>query len=362
MNLQQHNDRPRVLFWARHGTDYSRNRVLHGLFLDLGWQVAEFTPCWSPVADLQAILQRLSVPDLVWVPCFRQRDLPAALRWARRQRVPLIFDPLISAYDKQVFERGKYPIGSRQAERLRLAEQKLLQQTDLVLADTAEHARFFVETFSLSPQRLAVIPVGAEESLFRPLPPPVQPADAPLKLLFYGSFIGLQGPQVIVEAARLCRSLPVEWTLVGEGPLREECRRLATGLSKLRFAPWQPYERLPETIAAADVVLGIFGTSDKAARVIPNKVYQALACGRPLITRTSPAYLPEFVSEAQGIRWVEPGSAQALADAVAELAAGRTALPALGQQARATYERYFSQASIREQLRRALEQLLAGRE
>ena len=37
-------------------------------------------------------------------------------------------------------------------------------------------------------------------------------------------------------------------------------------------------------LASADAILGIFGTSDKALRVIPNKVYQGLAVGRAVLT------------------------------------------------------------------------------
>lgn len=346
-----------VLFWGRHGLDYARNRVIGSLFASLGLTVRAFHPRLSVCGDLEASVRRLPRPDLVWVPCFRQRDLPAALRWAKRHEVPLLFDPLISVYDKQVFERGKFAPGSWRAERLRRHEQRQLQRADLILADTAEHARFFAETFDLDPQRLAVIPVGAEEALFRPLAAAQRSPAMPLQVLFYGSFIGLQAPQLIVEAARLYQGPPVHWRLVGEGPLLEECRRLAAGLTTVSFEPWYPYEQLPALLAEADLVLGIFGSSDKAARVIPNKVYQAMACAKPVVTRRSPAFPTALLNEASGITWVEPGSAPALAQAVAAHAAHPEQLPELGALARHSFDRHFSLASIREQLRQVLDRL-----
>lgn len=346
--------KPTILFWGRHGLDYSRNRVLRGLFESLDFTVDDFVPRWPLLTDVEAEFRRLQRPSLVWVPCFRHRDLPAALRWAKRKRIPLLFDPLISAYDKQVFERGKLAAGSWRAERLRRHEQQLLQQADLILTDTAEHARFFAEAFGLAPQQLAIIPVGAEEGLFRPQAAAKRQPGEPLQVLFYGSFIGLQAPQLIVEAARLYQGPPVHWRLVGEGPLLEDCRRLADGLTNMSFDPWQPYERLPVLLTDADLVLGIFGSSEKAARVIPNKVYQALACARPVVTRRSPAYPSELLDKPSGITWVDAGSPQALADAVAFLAEDSTRLPELGEQARLSFDRHFSLASIRVQLRQAL--------
>lgn len=344
----------RVLWWGRGDHDYSRNRVVREHLRQLGYELYDFKPRWSFLAGLEARCRRLPGSVFVWVPCFRQRDLASASRWARKHSVPLVFDPLISAYDKQVLERGKFRPDSWRAERLRRAERKLMQQADLLIADTDEHSRFFAETFDLPLARLATVPVGAEEGMFYPRAMVPRVFGAPFEVLFYGSFIGLQGPQVIIDAARLYQGPPVVWRLVGAGPLLDECRRRAEGLTTVHFEPWQPYEQLPETICAADVVLGIFGNSDKAARVIPNKVYQALACGKPLVTRRSPAYPAPMFAQTAGVEWVEPAAPEELAAAVAKLAAAPERLPELGAQARLSYEKYFSMRSIREQLREAL--------
>lgn len=325
----------------------------------LGFELVDFYPRFSRIADVEVSFKLRGQIDLVWVPCFRQRDLAAAVRWGRRRKVPVVFDPLISAYDKQVFERKKFSPGSASARRLLKWERKLFSLVDLLLADTREHAHYFAEELAVSDSRVAVVPVGADEELFVLGRQDCCLSEPPC-VLFYGSFLNLQGPEFIVEAARLYKGPPVVWKLVGEGPLLNECRSRAADLPNVEFVPWIAYEELPAYIYQADIVLGIFGTSAKASRVIPNKVYQALACGKPLVTRYARAYPTEFAgNNTLGIGWVEPGNPQQLADKIAEWVAARDQLPAIGQQARLTYESHFSMASISAKLSNALEPLLS---
>lgn len=344
-----------MVWWGRSDAEYSRNRILRRLLAEDGWRIRGFRPRISLFASWEADLAVRERPDLIWVPCFRQRDLAEARRWSSRRKVPLVFDPLVSSYDKQVYERGKYRPDDRRAERILRWEKSLFQAADRVLADTREHARFFSDTFLLSPEKVFVVPVGAEESLFFPAMQHDRPVSGPLEILFYGSFIPLQGPQVIVRAARLYHGPPVAWRFIGDGPLLSECCRLAEGLDNVRFDPPVPYGRLAGEIRRADILLGIFGATPKSARVIPNKVYQALACGKPVITRRSPAYPPGLAErDASGISWVEPGDPEALGDAVAALAGDTSSLASRGTSSRATYEEFFSLATVRAKLRQAL--------
>ncbi len=309
---------------------------------EAGFAILDFRPRIAALGDLEAAW-RVSAPvDLVWVPCFRQRDVAAARRWSERRGLPLIFDPLISAYDKQVFEREKFAPDTSRAARLLARERRLFGCVDLLLADTQAHAEFFIQTHGVPESRVRVVPLCADEELFRPAER-IRDSGGPLEVLFFGSFIPLQGPQVIVEAANLYRGPPARWCMVGEGPLREECQRGARPGARIEFEDWLPYASLPSRIARADIVLGIFGDTPKAARVVPNKVCQALACARPLVTRRSPAF-PSGLSaaEATGITWVPPADPQALSDAVATLAASPQTLEARGRQAVESYRRWFS--------------------
>lgn len=351
---------PRVLWWGRFDANYSRNRILRHLFAALGWSVSDFHPRLSICGDLEALWRRLPRPDLLWVPCFRQRDLSAAHRWARRLGVPLVFDPLISAYDKQVYERHKFAPVSPRAKRLHAWEQRLFQEADLLIADTAAHGDYFAQEFGPRRDRIQVIHVGAEEPLFHPAPMPEHDDGSLPEVLFYGSFIALQGPQIIVEAARLYHGPPVRWTLLGRGPLRGQCERLAKGIDHLRFEDSVPLEHLPARIHQADLLLGIFDGGLKAARVIPNKVYQSLACGRPVITRRSDAFPDDLMtSQNTGLIFVPAGDPACLAQEIALLMNYPQRLMELGNLARQTFFNWFGQAIIARQLDAVITRLVS---
>lgn len=336
-----------MLWWGRFDAGYSRNRVLRLLLREAGWRLQDFVPFISSFGMLEALLRNIGTPDAVWVPAFRQRDFQSARKYADRHRIPLVFDPLISAWDKEVYERKKFSPPDYRACKLLKFEKKIFSRADLVIADTEPHGRFFIDELSAPAARTHVIPVGAEEGLFT-----CQAAHSPARppeIFFYGSFISLQGTETIIEAA--IQVPEARWILLGNGPERKICEQKSKGHGHIRFEDPLPYEKLPERIGRADILLGIFGASPKAGRVIPNKVYQSLACGRPLVTRQSPAYPDSLQSSLDcGISFVPPENPRALATAVRALLADPRRLPELGGQARKSYDQWFSESHIREAL------------
>ena len=345
-----------MLWWGRFDPDYSRNRILRSLLRQAGWHLNDFMPLFSSLASIEALFKKIARPDAVWVPAFRQRDFSSARSFADRHGIPLIFDPLISVWDKVIFERKKFRATDKRARNILKAEQELFSRADLVIADTEPHAG---SSFMLSPlRRKNVIPVGAEEGVFN-YQPSGPPGDPP-EIFFYGSFISLQGTETIINAA--IQVPEARWTLLGTGPLRRFCEEQSQGHSHIRFEAPIPYQNLSERIGAADIMHGIFGSSPKAGRVIPNKVYQSLACGRPLITRQSPAY-PVLLEKdpACGITFIPPANPAALASAVRDLLAEPTLLANSGRQARNSYETWFSVNHIQEALTEALSKLSGKR-
>jgi len=343
-----------VIWWGRSDPEYSRNRLVLKFFKRFGWNIRFFSPVASQTGFLEAYLQRLSRPDLIWVPCFRHRDIHSASIWAKRWRVPLVIDPLISAYEKEAFERGKWPPGSKRSEKRRLYESGLFAKADMVVADTAAHADFFNQALRVSPEKIRILFVGAEDDRFQPRP--VQAIEPPFEILFYGSFLKLQGTDTIVAAAKRTRDLNARWVLLGEGDLKNENKRQARLHQNIEFEAWIPYDRLSERISQAHILLGIFGTTLKADLVIPNKMFQAMAAGRPVITRSAKAY-PEEIRGSSVIGWVPGGDPEALAAVVRNWLKSPAALERRGLDTRRLFDSFFSEPKLEEQFEHILEDL-----
>ena len=122
---------------------------------------------------------------------------------------------------------------------------------------------------------------------------------------------------------------------------------------------WIEYELLPAEIQSAGCALGVFGTSPKTSRVIPNKAFQALACGTPLVTADTPA-ARELLTDGESALLVPAGDPEALAAAVQRLAADAGLARTIGAGGLAAYRELASEAVLGRRWRGLVEHLVAG--
>jgi len=126
----------------------------------------------------------------------------------------------------------------------------------------------------------------------------------------------------VVRAAKLLeeKDAPCRFLMVGDGEERGKIEALASrlGVRSLEFRGPEPPDRLAVTIREADLCLGVFGETGKASRVVPNKVYEAMAAGKPVITGDSPA-AREFLTDGVDCLLCRRGDAEALAEAIMRL-------------------------------------------
>ncbi len=178
-----------------------------------------------------------------------------------------------------------------------------------------------------------------------------QPEDE-FHVLFVGKLIPLHGLETILDAARLAPELP--FRIIGDGQLEA---LLVGRPPNVEWVDWVDYERLPAEYQRAGAALGVFGTSAKASRVIPNKAFQAIACGAPLVTADTPA-ARELLADGKSALLVPPGDPTALASALRRLAADTALARTIGAGGLAAYREHASEEVLGARWRALIERLL----
>jgi glycosyltransferase involved in cell wall biosynthesis len=296
------------------------------------WKAAGLlTRLASRWAGLARKARRLGRPDVVVVGYLGHFDVLLARALYRRGQVPIVLDHLISAANTAKDRRLD---GGLKTKVLRLIDAAALRAADIVLVDTDEHLEIVPEKYRA---KALVVPVGAPEPWFKAAElaaarePSADVASGPLKVIFYGLYTPLQGTPVIGEALGRIASGPVEVTMVGRGQDEAETKQAAAANQSVRWLDWVPSAELPALVAAHDVCLGIFGTGDKALRVVPNKVFQGAAAGCAVVTSDT---APQRRVLGDAAVLVPPGDAGGLADALLRLADDRETLLKLRHAAR----------------------------
>jgi len=326
------------------GVDVSEEHVAVWDDLREGWSAGPGRALRLAAAEARLLARRPPPADAFVVGYPGHLDLPAARRAARER--PVVFNPLVSLADTLVGDRGRFRPGSLAARALERIDRHAFRSADLVVADTETHAHYLGELAVRDD--VAVCFVGAEDRMFTP----GWRRQEPFAALFVGKLIPLQGVSTTLAAARLVPNIP--FRIVGSGQLDA---LVADRPRNVEHVPWIEYEHLPAAIRQAGCALGIFGTTPKAGRVIPNKAFQALACGAPLVTADTPA-ARELLVHGESALLVPPGDAAALADAVRRLAEDGELAARIGSGGRAAYERAASEAVLGARWRSLIEDLL----
>lgn len=353
---------PAVCMLGHHELDYPRNRSVREALERAGFRVFL---CHSrapfPLRHLILALRLFRIRGAGWIFVTEggHRLVPLVKLWAWLTGRKVMFDPFLSRYNTRIEDRRLHRPGGLQAWMCLWQDWSSTHAADFLVFDTLQHKEYFYRKYGLA-KPWAILPVGVDEAVFDPS----AAADAPrpqafgaggFQVFFYGTYIPLQGIEWILEAAALLKDEDVRFTLIGEGQTRSEmeARARSLALRNIAFLPPVPPEDLIPYLGHADLCLGIFGDTLKASQVVPNKVVQAAALGRPLVTRDSEAMTAWF-RDGESVALVPPASGVALAAAIRRLRADPALREALGAGARRVFERGFSREALAAVLVKAL--------
>lgn len=249
--------------------------------------------------------------DVVFVGFAPQLIIPF-WRWKFKKKYTVI-DFFISLYDTMVFDRAVFKKNSLAARILKKIDEITISGVDHIIADTKTHSKYFTEEFGADPEKMEVLYLHADESIYYPRKTE-KPESYKNKfvVLYFGSVLPLQGIDIILKAANHFRN---DEGIIFEiiGPIGEKYHKPENG--NIVYYPWLKQEKLAEHIAYADLCLaGHFNARImKAKRTIPGKAYIYRAMGKDMILGDNPANYELFDERQKGIYFVEMGNAEALA-------------------------------------------------
>ena len=222
-----------------------------------------------------------------------------------------------------------------------------------------------------APARLWIFPNGVELERYEPSEALTRQAQA-LRLrlgwgerftaLYAGAHGLANGLDVLIHAAHRLRRRPeVQLAALGDGPerqaLRERTLALGLGPSQLQWLEAAPYAQVPAYMSAADAGLVLLRAASTFKTVYPNKLFEIMAAGRPVICNV-PGQASGLVAQAQAGLCLPPEDPAALADAALKLAREPAAArQAMGRRGQALVRRRFDRAQIARDYLSALEAL-----
>ncbi|MBU0945604.1 MAG: glycosyltransferase [Proteobacteria bacterium] len=164
-------------------------------------------------------------------------------------------------------------------------EKRCFDRADIIIVDTDTNGSFYSELFKINKIKFRQLPLCIDQNLFHCSKESKN--TKPLKILFAGGFIPLQGVDIIVKAAHLLKKdSTLKFYLIGDG---QEANCIAEYITTYNLditwiKEWLSIGDLAKEYNSADICLGIFGRSDKRGRVWPFKNYNAMATGIPVIS------------------------------------------------------------------------------
>ena len=292
--------------------------------------------------------------DLLFVGFLGQ---PLMLMARRMTQKPILFDAFLSVYDTLCFDRRVFSPKSAMGKLAFWLDRTSCGNADQVLLDTQAHVDYFQQTFRIPESKLKSLLVGCDEEIFYPR----QKQSTTSLVLFYGSFLPLQGIDVIIRAAKLLDGRSnVQFRIIGTGMEAKHIHAVVKELDvrNVSFLPPVQLGLLPEQIQEAEICLGgHFGASEKAARVIAGKTFQCIAMGKPTIVGNNPAN-NELLRHGYDAWFCQMNNPEALAEAILHLIGDPKLCIQLGKNAHQTFINRASIQALSGQLRQIVDSMI----
>ena len=298
--------------------------------------------------------------DLVWgtsPPIFQ-----GVTAWllARIKRVPFLFEvrDLWPAFAIAVgVLQNKFII--RASEWL---EKFLYRRADQMLVNSPGFTRHIENRGG---RDIVLVPNGADPCMFDPaaegaLFRKTHNLEGKFVALYAGAHGMSNDLDVLLDAATQLRErTEIAIVLLGDGKEKSALidRAAEMGLSNVRFIPPVPKTEMGTALAATDACIAILKPIEMYKTVYPNKVFDYMAAGRPVILAIN-GVIRDVVEDADAGIFVPPGDADSLAAAICTLAGDCREGARLGQNGRKYVEEHFDRGVLSKEMAQIMESLI----
>lgn len=267
------------------------------------------------------------------------------------QKRPIIADAFFPLHDANVADRAVANMFSFKSLWFWVLDRLTVKLPEAVITDTKQHAHYWKKYHGVT---TTVIPLGVQEDVYKKTLTAV--SHTTVKIVWHGSYIPLQGVDRIIDAVNLLPDcLPVAVTFVGQGQLFDSMKQKAIDTeAPISFKSWMKETDLAKELEQSDIVLGIFGDTNKADRVVPNKVMQGVAVGRPVITKDTPAIREQF---SENELYLVDNKPREIAKAVIALVNDINLREELAERAYTTFTKKYSTQIIGKQFKSVVNQV-----
>jgi glycosyltransferase involved in cell wall biosynthesis len=291
----------------------------------------------------------LNPPDVVIATSPQLLECLAGLWIAKLKGVPLVFE-VRDLWPESLTLDANSGVNRQVRAVLSKISDLLHRHSRHIVVVTPAFKKYLIEHYNVAPEKISIVMNGVDPDLFTPSGETDSVVEEfQLGGRFVASFIGVLGnahglSTVAYAAARLQETRPeVLLLLVGEGADKFTVQRLreAMGLKNLLIIGQQPRGKIPALIRASSACMVLLKKSEVFKTVIPSKMLEFMACGRPVILGVE-GQARELVETADCGVCVPPEDSASLAGAIEQLYSNGDLRKRLGRNGRNYVVNYLS--------------------
>ena len=225
------------------------------------------------------------------------------IKLARNYNIPVVFRSIDALHQIVPNKIYQYLV--------KILEKYVYRNSDLILALTPKLMNYTIQ-LGANPSRVKLQLTGADTNLFKPLSKNLNLAEKwgfkqyDKIVLFAGTLYKFSNLDWLAEHwGQVLKEIPeAKLLILGKGPLFKKLKAIIkkNDLEKnIILTDWQPYELLPDFINLADICINIFQLNDITRDIIPSKLFQYLACAKPVIISPLPGTRDILIGGENGV-------------------------------------------------------------